>query len=112
MKCCGATGYKDYSSNILIKPQEAQGAIDMTLSAIAPSSYEVPRSCCMDVADSQCDKARTIPFTASIPLVGDVFTSSLIYKEVLIIVNNKNTKLYNFSAFFSSRVVRKNSLTG
>lgn len=44
MKCCGATGYKDYSSSILLrgnKPQEAQGAIDMTLSAIAPTSYEV-----------------------------------------------------------------------
>jgi hypothetical protein len=84
MKCCGATGYKDYSSNVLngIKPQESQTTIDMTLSAVTPTSYVVPTSCCMDFEDSQCEKARTIPFTASLPVVGDVFTSSLIYKEV------------------------------
>jgi len=85
MQCCGASGYKDYSSNVLVrgsKQLDSQGAIDMTLSAAAtPSSYMVPRSCCLDVGESMCDKARSIPLTSSIPLIGDSFTSSHIYKE-------------------------------
>jgi len=82
MQCRGATGFRDYSGNILIRQNKMQNSqdIDMTLSRDIPSSYLVPKSCCHDVSESQCEKARNIPFAASVP--SEMLTSSHIYKEV------------------------------
>jgi hypothetical protein len=82
MQCCGATGFRDYSGNILIRQNKMQDsqAIDMTLSRVDPSSYMVPTSCCHGISESQCEKARSIPFAASVP--SEMMTSSSIYKEV------------------------------
>ncbi|ODN01272.1 CD63 antigen [Orchesella cincta] len=79
MQCCGATGFRDYNSNILQR-QESQGIIDMRLSANS-GSYQVPKSCCGDLSESQCESARVISITASIPGIGDVLASSSVYKE-------------------------------
>lgn len=85
MQCCGATGFRDYSSNVLQRP-ESSNIIDMRLSAgNSGSSYMVPKSCCHDLSEAQCDSARSISITASIPGIGDVLASSSIYKEASIL---------------------------